>query len=85
MKAAVERGCFMEINADPLRLDLNDIHCKTAREIGLKISISTDAHSIGGLDQMRFGVAQARRGWLTREDVLNARSWEELEKLLKRS
>jgi DNA polymerase (family 10) len=85
MKAAVERGCSMEINADPERLDLNDIHCKMAREIGLKVSISTDAHSIGGLDQMRFGVAQARRGWLTPEDVLNTRSWEELEKLLKRS
>jgi DNA polymerase (family 10) len=85
MRAAVERGCYMEINADPERLDLNDVHCKMAREMGLKISISTDAHSINGLNQMRLGVFQARRGWLTEGDVLNTRSWQELKNLLKRS
>jgi DNA polymerase (family 10) len=85
MKAASERGCYLEINADPVRLDLNDIHCKMAKEMGLKVPISTDAHSVSGLDQMRLGVAQARRGWLTAEDVLNTRSWGELKKFLKRS
>ena len=85
MKAARERGCFLEINADPERLDLSDVHCKMAKEMGLKIPISTDAHSTGGLDHMHLGVAQARRGWLTAEDVLNTRSWGELKKLLKRS
>lgn len=85
MRAARERGCFLEINADPERLDLSDVHCKMAREMGLKIPISTDAHSTGGLDHMRLGVAQARRGWLTAEDVLNTRSWGQLKKLLRRS
>jgi DNA polymerase (family 10) len=85
MKAARERGCFLEINADPERLDLSDVHCKMAKEMGLKIPISTDAHSTGGLDHMRLGVAQARRGWLTAEDVLNTRPWGQLKKLLKRS
>jgi len=85
MKAAVERNCFLEINADPERLDLNDIHCKMAKEMGLKIPISTDAHSVSGLDQMRLGVAQARRGWLSSEDVLNTRSWQKLKKLLGRN
>jgi DNA polymerase (family 10) len=85
MHAARQRGCFLEINADPQRLDLNDVHCKMAKEIGLKIPISTDAHSVSGLDHMRLGAAQARRGWLAAEDVLNTRSWAELKKLLKRS
>jgi DNA polymerase (family X) len=85
MCAAKERGCFMEINADPERLDLSDVHCKMAREMGLKIPISTDAHTTSGLDHMRLGVAQARRGWLTAEDVLNSRTWGQLKKLLKRS
>jgi DNA polymerase (family 10) len=85
MKAAAERGCFLEINADPERLDLNDIHCKMAKETGLKIPISTDAHSVGGLDQMRLGVAQARRGWLSPEDVLNTRSWKNMKTLLTRT
>jgi DNA polymerase (family 10) len=85
MKAARERGCFLEINADPERLDLSDVHCKMAKEMGLKIPISTDAHTTGGLSHMRFGVAQARRGWLTAEDVLNTRTWGQLKKLLKRS
>jgi DNA polymerase (family 10) len=85
MESARDRGCFLEINADPERLDLNDVYCKMAMETGLKIPVSTDAHSVRGLDQMRFGVAQARRGWLSAEDVLNTRSWGELRKLFKRS
>jgi DNA polymerase (family 10) len=85
MKAAKERGCYLEINADPERLDLSDMQCKMAQDIGLKLSISTDAHSVSGLDHMRLGVAQARRGWLSADDVLNTRSWGELKKLVKRS
>jgi DNA polymerase (family 10) len=53
--------------------------------MGLKIPISTDAHSISGLDHMRLGIAQARRGWLSADDVLNTRSWKDLKKLLTRS
>jgi DNA polymerase (family 10) len=84
MQAALERGCFLEINAQPERLDLNDIYARRAKEMGLKLAISTDAHHVGGLAYMRFGVAQARRGWLEAEDVLNTRSWENLRVLLKR-
>jgi DNA polymerase (family 10) len=82
--AAKERGCFMELNAHPLRLDLRDADCKMAKDIGMKVAISTDAHSIGDLDLMRFGVGQARRGWLEAGDVLNTRNWEEMKKLLAR-
>jgi DNA polymerase (family 10) len=84
MEAALERGCFLEINAQPERLDLNDVHSKMAKEMGLKLSISTDAHSRAELAFMSYGVYQARRGWLEAGDVLNTRSWTELEALLAR-
>jgi len=84
MEAAKERGCLMELNAHPDRLDLTDRYCKMAKEMGMKIVISTDAHSTTDLDFMRFGVDQARRGWLEKGDVLNTRSWKEMRKLLKR-
>jgi DNA polymerase (family X) len=84
MKAALERGCYLELNAHPDRLDLTDVHCKRAKEMGLKVAISTDAHSQGDLEFIRFGVGQARRGWLEAEDVLNTRSLKDLLKLLKR-
>jgi len=84
IRAAQERGCVLEINAHPDRLDLSDVHCKMAGELGVKISIATDAHSIGDLDFMRFGVDQARRGWLGPGDVLNTRTCEEMKKLLRR-
>jgi DNA polymerase (family 10) len=84
MKAAKERGCFLELNAHPDRLDLDDHNCKMAKDMGLMVVIATDAHSIPDLDFMRFGVYQARRGWLEKGDVLNTRSLEEVKKLLKR-
>jgi DNA polymerase (family 10) len=84
MEAAKERGCFMELNAQPERLDLNDIHCRMAKEVGVRIAISTDAHSLDDLDHMRFGIGQARRGWLEPDDVLNTRSWKELKKMFRR-
>jgi DNA polymerase (family 10) len=84
MKAALERNRFMEVNAQPDRLDLNDIYAKLAKEMGLKLSISTDAHSPDELAFMRYGVYQARRGWLEADDVLNTRSWRELKALLAR-
>jgi len=82
--AARERGCFVEANAHPARLDLNEVHCKLAKDVGVKVAISTDAHSEADLDLLRFGVDQARRGWLTKADVLNTRPWPALQKLLKR-
>ncbi len=78
MKAALERNCHLELNAHPDRLDVTDIYCKMAKEMGLKVAISTDAHSVGDLRFMRFGVGQARRGWLESGDVLNAQGVTEL-------
>lgn len=85
MTAALERGCYLEINSQPVRLDLNDLHCKMAKDMGLKVAISTDAHRTTDLDFMRFGVGQARRGWLEPEDVLNTRRLKDLKKLLHRT
>jgi DNA polymerase (family 10) len=84
MSAALERGCYLELNAQPDRLDLNDVNCRLAKEMGLQVAISTDAHATSGLQYMRFGIDQARRGWLGPKDVLNSRSWHELERLLAR-
>lgn len=84
MDAAIERNCFLEINSDPNRLDLNDIHAKMAKDKGLKLSISTDAHSTSGLDHIKYGIGQARRGWIEKEDVINTRTWNQLKKLLKK-
>jgi DNA polymerase (family X) len=84
MKEAANNGCFLEINCNPDRLDLNDRYARMAKENGVKISISTDAHSVGNFEYMEYGIAQARRGWLEKDDVLNTRSWPELKKLLKR-
>jgi DNA polymerase (family 10) len=84
MQAARDRGCFLEINGHPERLDLDDLHAKRAKELGVKLALSTDAHSIHNLDFMRFGVGQARRGWIEARDVLNTRPWKELAKLLRR-
>ncbi len=84
MLAARKRGCILEINAQPERLDLNDDHCLLARDIGVKLAVSTDAHSAEGLNLMRYGVAQARRGWLAAEDIVNTLPLESLKTLLKR-
>jgi DNA polymerase (family X) len=84
MEAALERGCFLEVNAHPDRLDLSDGNCKLAKEMGLKLAISTDTHRITDLDYMRFGVNQARRGWLEPEDVINTRSLDELKRLFRK-
>jgi DNA polymerase (family 10) len=71
MKAAVMRGTLLELNANPARLDLNDTHASAAKRVGIPIVISTDAHSIDGLDVMKYGIKQARRAGLTAKDVLN--------------
>jgi DNA polymerase (family 10) len=82
IEAAKETGTIMEVNASPHRLDMADNYCKMAREKGVKVAISTDAHSTDELNMMKYGVWQARRGWLEPEDVVNTRSWSELNKLL---
>ncbi|MDZ7725777.1 MAG: DNA polymerase/3'-5' exonuclease PolX [candidate division KSB1 bacterium] len=85
MDAAKDNNCFLELNAQPVRLDLSDTHCRMAKEKGIKLAISTDAHTTDDLDHMRFGIGQARRGWLEADDVLNTHSWNELKTLLKKS
>jgi DNA polymerase (family 10) len=84
MRAALERGCYLELNSNPQRLDLHDLHCKMAKDMGLKLSIATDAHRPTDLDFLSYGVDQGRRGWLEPEDVLNTRSLADLRALLKR-
>ena len=84
VEKAKDAGCFLEINAHPERLDLEDRYCRMAKEAGVKLAISTDAHRTVDLTFMRFGVDQARRGWLEADDVLNTRSLKDLRKLLKR-
>jgi DNA polymerase (family 10) len=83
IRAARQRGCYLELNAQPDRLDLSDIHCHMAKAEGVLVSIGSDAHSTTGFANLRFGVAQARRGWLEREDVLNTRPLAELRRLLR--
>ncbi len=82
--AAARTGTFLEINANPWRLDLNDHHAAAAKKAGVKIVISTDAHSTRGLDVMRCGVLQARRAGLEAGDVANSRTLAGLRKLMKR-
>jgi DNA polymerase (family 10) len=80
LKAAAESGVALEINAHPSRLDLDDIYARRAKEMGIPISINTDAHSEADMDMRFYGVAIARRAWLTADDVINC--WP-TEKLLK--
>ena len=84
LQAAAELSVAVELNANPNRLDLSDIHVHRARELGVPVVVSTDAHSVRGLDVMRYGVDQARRGWLGPADVLNARPLADFERWLAR-
>jgi DNA polymerase (family 10) len=84
MGKAREAGCFVEVNAHPDRLDLSGRYRRMAKEAGVKLVISTDAHRTTDLAFISFGVDQARRGWLEPEDVLNTRSLKDLRRLLKR-
>jgi len=82
---ARERGCALEVNGQPDRLDLNEWHCKLAKEIGVKLVLSTDAHNPGELAFMRYAVEQARRGWLEPADILDTLSLDEVRAALRRS
>jgi len=84
LEAAAELSVAVELNANPRRLDLSDVHVHRAKELGVPVVISTDAHDPKDLDYMRFGVDQARRGWLGAGDVLNARSLDAFGKWLER-
>ncbi len=78
------RGCFLEINAQPKRLDLNDIYAKSAKEAGVKFALSTDAHNAASLQYIKYAVFQARRGWLEKKDVINTLSLDALKKVIRR-
>ena len=82
IRKARERGCFLELNAHPARLDLSDAACRIAKSEGVLVSINSDAHSHLQFDNLRFGVSQARRGWLETGDVLNTRTLDQLRSLL---
>jgi DNA polymerase (family 10) len=79
---AVETGTFLEINSQPNRLDLRDTHARLAGEAGVMIAVNTDAHQLSALTHMEMGVAQAQRAWLTKEQILNTRTWPQIQKLL---
>ena len=83
LDAAHKRGVVMECNASPERLDLKDTHLRMAKERGVKIVISTDAHTTRGLQAMRYGVQMARRGWIEKKDVINALPLEKMLALLR--
>ncbi len=84
LRRAAELGVAVELNSSPNRLDLKDTHLKLARELGCKVVIDTDAHRIGELDLMRYGVEQARRAGLTPGDVLNTLPFEEFRAAIQR-
>jgi DNA polymerase (family X) len=85
IRHAKTRGCFLELNAHPERLDLLDTHCQMAKQEGVRISINSDAHSTFDFANLRYGIGQARRGWLEKDDVLNTRPLAALRRLLKRT
>jgi DNA polymerase (family 10) len=84
IEKALETGTFLEINSQPDRLDLTDVHARAAREAGLKLVIDSDGHQLSALDYVELGVGQARRAWLTKDDVVNTRTWKQIEKLRKK-
>ena len=80
---AIETDTFLEINSQPDRLDLRDVHVRVAAEAGARVVVNSDAHQVKALDYVAFGVAQARRAWLTADQVMNTRTWAQLKKLMK--
>jgi DNA polymerase (family 10) len=83
VEKALETGTFLEINSQPDRLDLSDVNARLAGEAGAKIVVSSDAHQLKALDYVDFGIAQARRAWLTADHIANTRTWAQLRKLMK--
>lgn len=83
VRHARQRGCFMELNANPARLDLIDVYCRMAKDEGVLVAINSDAHSVLDFDNLAFGIGQARRGWLEARDVVNTRELAELRRLLR--
>jgi DNA polymerase (family 10) len=84
IEAAVRTGTFLEINGNPDRRDLNEVHARKAVEAGVMLTIDSDAHWTNTLPNIRYGVATARRAWITPDQVANTRPWEELDAMRKR-
>jgi DNA polymerase (family X) len=84
IEVALRTGTVLEINSQPDRLDLRDVNARRAGEAGLKLLVNTDAHEISALDWMEIGIAQARRAWLTRDQVLNTRTWRDVSRAKKK-
>jgi DNA polymerase (family 10) len=84
IEGAIETGTLLEINGQPDRLDLRDVHARAAKEAGLKLVVSSDGHEVRSQAYVELAVAQARRGWLTKADVANTRTWKQLDKLRKK-
>jgi len=82
IRHAKQRGCYLELNAQPMRLDLSALHCQMAKTEGVLVSINSDAHRVTDFGNLQFGVGQARRGWLQKDDVLNTRSLAEFRSLI---
>jgi DNA polymerase (family 10) len=82
--AAADRGCALEVNGQPDRLDLNDVQARLAKEAGVRLSLATDAHSPAELRFMRYAVDQARRGWVEAKHALNCLAVEDLRRVLRR-
>ena len=81
IEKALETGTFLEINSQPDRLDLKDVYARAAREAGLKLVIDSDGHQTAALGYVELGIGQARRAWLTKEDVVNTRTWKQIVRL----
>jgi DNA polymerase (family 10) len=84
VEAAVRTGTFLEINANPDRRDLNETNARMAAEAGAMLLVDSDSHGIETLANIRYGIATARRGWISAAQVGNTRSWPELDRLRKR-
>jgi DNA polymerase (family 10) len=84
IEKALETGTFLEINSQPDRLDLRDVHARAAKDAGVKLVVNSDAHQIRAQDYVHLGVGQARRGWLTKDEVVNTRTWPQIQKLRKK-
>jgi len=84
IEKALETRTCLEINSQPDRLDLRDVHARAAREAGLKLVIDSDGHELRAQDYVELGVGQARRAWLTKDDVVNTRTWKQIERIRKR-
>jgi DNA polymerase (family X) len=85
VEAAARTGTMIEINSAPDRRDLDDVHARAARDAGVRILVNTDSHGVNTLGNSRWGIATARRAWLTKSDVANTLPWAEFAPLRKRA